>query len=262
MKQEIISFLPEDSLWQNRILWFDTLPSTNTLAKEMAKNGAPHGTVILANQQTGGRGRLGRSFQSTAGLGIYMSMILRFPCPPSELIHLTCATAVATCDAVARTVSLRPQIKWTNDLIIGQRKLAGILTELVCTPSDTAAIIGIGINCHHKPSDFSPEIRDTAISLSTAIGHEISRAELTANLIAALWNMDICQKQPIMAQYRWDCATLGKDISVICGDTVRFGHALDIDDDGGLLVRYPGDETEIVRSGEVSIRGMYGYADN
>ena len=148
--------LPGDHPWQDQILCFDTIDSTNTRAKLLAAQGAPHGTVLLADTQTAGRGRLGRSFQSPGGMGIYMSVLLRPKCRPEKLMHLTCAAAVAACDAVEKVCGLRPGIKWTNDLISGKRKLAGILTELSLSPATGLldyAVIGIGINCHQSAGE-------------------------------------------------------------------------------------------------------------
>ena len=110
MKEQIISFLAESCPWQDSLLWFDTIESTNTTAKHLAREGAPQGTVLIADHQTGGRGRRGRSFHSPAGSGIYMSLILRPNCLPSQIMHLTCAAAVALCDAVEESCGIRPGI--------------------------------------------------------------------------------------------------------------------------------------------------------
>lgn len=262
MRSEILSYLPEEHPWRERIHWFPSIDSTNTQARGMALAGAPDGTVLFADHQTGGRGRMGRSFQSPQGLGIYMSVLLRFDCPPQQLMHLTCATAVAACDAVEQAVGIRPRIKWTNDLVLGKRKLAGILTELVTTPDTTCAIIGIGINCNHSPEDLSPEIRSFAGSLAMATGCPVDRARLSAALVERLQTMGttlLSEKAELLRRYAADCVTLGQDISVLRGESVRHGHALGIDGDGALLVRYSDGTQEAVQSGEVSIRGMYGY---
>ena len=170
---------------------FETIDSTNTRAKEMAQQGAPHGTVLIARQQTGGRGRLGRSFHSPPGAGIYMSMILRPKCSPDNLMHLTCATAVAMCDAVEATTGFRPGIKWTNDLVWGKRKLGGILTELGFDGSELAyAVVGIGINCTQSADDFPPELQEMAASLSMATGAPIDTSRLEEEMIRALNTMD------------------------------------------------------------------------
>ena len=265
MKEQILSFLPGDHPWQNQIYWFDTIDSTNTRAKEMASSGAPHGTVLVAGHQTAGRGRLGRSFQSPAGLGVYMSVILRPKCTPDKLMHLTCATAVAMCDAVEKAAGIRPGIKWTNDLVLGSRKIAGILTELSVDPKTGLvdyAVVGIGINCRQQPADFPEEIRGFAGSLAMALGRDIAIAPVAAAMIDALYTMSRYLFVPIgqlMDSYRADCITVGRDISLLRGDSVRHGHAIGVDDLGALLVRFADGHVEAVNSGEVSVRGMYGY---
>ena len=262
MKTTIQSYLPGDHPWQNHISWFDTIDSTNTRLKELARQGAPHGTVLIADRQTGGRGRLGRSFQSPSGMGVYMSVLLRYAEPPEQLMHLTCAAAVTACQAVEAATGIRPGIKWTNDLVYEKRKLAGILTELVSLPGETAAVIGIGINCCQSLTDFDPQIQGFAGSLAMASGKNIDRAQMAAQLILALSHMDkvlFTEKKAIMERYQAGCITVGQDISLLRGDEVRHGHAVGIDESGALLVRFPDGHTEAVSSGEVSVRGMYGY---
>lgn len=262
MLNEILSNLPGNHPWQNHIHWYDCINSTNTQAKLMASDGAPHGTVLIADRQTGGRGRMGRSFQSPGGMGVYMSVILRPQCPADRLMHLTCAAAVAACDAVECSTGIRPGIKWTNDLVCGSRKIAGILTELVTAGSDTCAVVGIGINCCQQESDFSDDIRGFAGSLSMAAGKPIDRAKVAAALITSLYEMDqalLSGKAAMMSHYRQRCITIGKDVSLLRADEVRHGHALAVDDDGALIVRFADGHTEAVQSGEISVRGMYGY---
>ena len=265
MKERIQNLLRESCPWQDSLIYFDTIDSTNSHAKLLASRGAPHGTVLIADHQTGGRGRRGRSFHSPASTGIYMSVILRPNCAPAELMHLTCAAAVAMCDAVEESVGFRPGIKWTNDLVFGKRKLGGILTELGFDSAGAVsyAIIGIGINCCQKPADFPEDIKDIAASLSAVSGNTVDRAGVAAAMMDALYRMDrmlLAQKNDILNQYRADCVTLGKEISAVKADgSVRHGVALDIDEEGGLIVRFAGGNTETVNSGEVSIRGMYGY---
>lgn len=257
--------MKESCLWQDSLLWFDSIDSTNTRAKELAAQGAPHGTVLIADHQTGGRGRRGRSFHSPAGSGIYMSVILRPNRPPNQLMHLTCAAAVAVCDAVEESCGIRPGIKWINDLVLGKRKIAGILTELGLSPSGSAdyAIIGIGINCCQAESDFPEDIRSMAGSLHSVTGKSIDRAKVAAATVDALYRMDdtlLTGKDEILRRYRCDCITLGQEVSVVRSDgIVRHAAALDIDAEGALLVRYSDGTEETVNSGEVSIRGMYGY---
>ena len=264
MKSTIISHLSTDYPWKDHFHFFPELSSTNDLLKTMAKEGAPHGTAILADRQTGGHGRMGRSFHSPGGVGIYLSILLRPGCAPTELMHLTCAVAAAMCDAVEAAAHFRPGIKWTNDLVYGKRKLGGILTELGLNTKGRVdyAILGIGINCCQQIADFAPDIQSIAGSLTMVTGQEIDRAKVAAAMLDALHAMDcnlLTNREAILAQYRRDCITIGQDISLVRGDEIRHGTALDVDDLGALVVRFADGHTEAVNSGEVSVRGMYGY---
>ena len=262
MKHEILTHLPGDFPWQ--VHWYDTIDSTNTEAKRLALLGAPHGTVVIAGSQTAGRGRMGRSFASPGGLGLYFSLLLRPGCRAEELMHLTCAAGVAACRGVEAVTGYRPGIKWINDLVAENKKLGGILTELSVdagTGRVNYAIIGIGINCGHAPDDFPPELRDIAISLRTVTGKPVDIAALAAALAEQLAVMDeqlMTNRDAIMAAYRENCVTLGRQVRVI-GQTEREATALDIDPEGGLVVRYADGSIATVSSGEVSVRGLWGY---
>ena len=264
MKQDILSHLSPDYPWKDRLHWYSEIDSTNDRLKIMARQGCPHGTVLIADHQTGGRGRRGRSFLSPEGVGIYLSMLLRPDCGPQELMHLTCAAAVSMCDAVEQSAGFRPGIKWTNDLVYAKRKLGGILTELGFTPQGKLdyAIIGIGINCCQRESDFAPEIRNLAGSLAMVTGREIDRSKVAAAMMEALNRMDsglLTGKAEMLEAYRRDCITVGQEISLVRGEEIRHGTALTVDEEGALVVRFPDGNVEAVNSGEVSVRGMYGY---
>ena len=245
------------------IFRFETIESTNTYLKELAEAGESTGTAVIAHGQTGGRGRMGRGFYSPPGAGIYLSYLLRPNCKPGALMHLTCAVAVAMCDAVEESTGFRPGIKWTNDLVFGSQKLGGILTELGLKGADVDyAIVGIGINCRQKKSDFPPELQTMATSLSLVTGRTVAPTDLEGAMLRALERMSqnlLQDKEKLLDQYRRDCVTLGQQISILRGEEVRHGVALDIDSSGGLLVRYDDGTEGAVSSGEVSIRGMYGY---
>lgn len=252
MKQKIIDHTA--CVWRDRLYWYDTIDSTNTAAKRLAKEGAPHGTVLIANRQTAGRGRMGRQFDSAPDAGIYLSVILRPQCPPDQLMHLTCAAGVAMCDAVESVTGIRPGIKWINDLVLENRKLGGILTELSVDRGITEfAVIGIGINCNRE--SFPAELQNIATSLS------VDRAVLAGAMIDALYEMDrnLPEKEALMARYRKDCLTLGKAVKVHRTDNIFTGTASDLDDDGGLIVALDDGRTVTVSAGEVSVRGLYGY---
>ena len=264
MKQAILSRLSPDYPWKAQLSFLNETDSTNTRLKAQARLGAPQGTVLIADRQTGGHGRLGRSFHSPGGVGIYMSILLRPQCRPQELMHLTCATAVAMCDAVEASCSFRPGIKWTNDLVYGKQKLGGILTELGLGPGGSLeyAIIGIGINCCQQPGDFPEDISSIAGSLSMVTGTEVDRSTVAAAMLEALHRMSeslLTGKADTLRQYRADCITIGREISLVRGEEVRHGTAIDVDDEGALVTRFPDGSVEAVNSGEVSVRGMYGY---
>lgn len=264
MKELILSSLSPEYPWKEHFHWFDQIDSTNDRLKYMARQGAPHGTVLIADRQSGGHGRLGRSFLSPGGVGIYLSILLRPDCLPTQLMHLTCAAAVAMCQAVQSSAGFRPGIKWTNDLVWGKRKLGGILTELGLSAQGRVdyAIIGVGINCCQSLADFAPEIQGLAGSLAMASPMEVRRHQVAAAMMEALYQMDLQllqHKDALLDAYRADCITLGQDISLVRGEEVRRGHALDIDAEGALVVSFSDGHTEAVNSGEVSVRGMYGY---
>ena len=264
MLHSIYKHLPPGHPWGQSILYLDTIDSTNTYAKALAENSAPHGTVVIAREQTGGRGRRGRSFSSPAGMGLYLSLLLRPKCAPDALMHLTCATGVAASDAVFAASGIRPNIKWTNDLVLGNQKLGGILTELSLDSRGKIdyAIVGIGINCMQGLQDFPTEIRQIATSLTLTSGKAPDMAVLAAALIDALYHMSeglLTDKASVMDTFRQRCITLGREISILRGEQITHATAESVDDDGGLVVVYSDGGRGTITSGEVSIRGMYGY---
>lgn len=264
MKPSIFSHLPENHPWRSHIQWFDSIGSTNDHAKALALQGAPHGTTVIAGNQTKGRGRMGRSFFSPEGTGIYLSVILRPNCAPQALMHLTCATAVAMCDALESACGVRPRIKWTNDLVYGSKKLGGILTELGFEKDGLVsyAVVGIGINCSVPIGDFPEEIREIATTLQEAAGKTVDTASVTAAMVTALYQMAgnlLAGKDAIMEKYRTDCLTLGREVVIHKDGCTLFGTAAAIDDDGGLIVTLTDGSQMTVNTGEVSVRGLYGY---
>lgn len=243
--------------------WLEVADSTNTRCKELARTGAPHGTVIIAGQQTGGRGRMGRSFSSPAGGGVYLSALIRPKVKPEELMHLTCAVGVAMCQAVEAAAGLKPNVKWINDLVVRNRKLGGILVEMGFLPDGTVdyAVIGVGINCCQQTTDFPEELQSIATSLALE-GADCAREVLAARMVEALAKLDkllISDKAALMRRYRRLCVTTGNPVQVLCQSASREAYAVAVLDDGSLLVRYPDGQEEAVHSGEVSVRGMYGY---
>ena len=265
MKNDILSALPPDYPWKDRIVYLPSTCSTNDDLKKLARQGAPQGTALIAGHQTGGRGRMGRVFHSPQGKGLYLSLLLRPNCAPGDLMHLTCAAGLAARDAVRAVCDLEPQLKWTNALVVGRKKLGGILTELGLGPGGSLeyVIIGIGINCLHIREDFPPELRDMAVSLAMLTDDPPSVPRLAASLLTQLEKLSkvlLTGKDGILARYRNCCITVGQEISLLRADGLtRYGRAVDIDGNGALIVRFRDGTTEAVSSGEVSVRGLYGY---
>ena len=243
----------------------EIIDSTNTECKRRAVAGAPEGLVVIAEEQTAGRGRRGRSFQSPRGRGLYLSALLRPRLEPAAVTDMTAWVAVAVCDGIQAACGIRPRIKWTNDLVLNGKKLAGILTELGLegeTNSLDYLIPGVGINVNQRPEDFAPELRDLATSRSMELGHPVRRAQLAAQVILALDRMYAAfpqQKQEYLDKYRADCLTPGNQVQLITPASRQEARAIAIDDDFRLVVELPDGTRKALSAGEVSVRGMYGY---
>lgn len=232
-------------------LILDSVTSTNDYAKTLARQGAAHGTAVLAKSQSAGRGRMGRTFLSPEG-GLYLSVILRPWAEAAQLMALTPVLAEAACNAVEQVTGLRPKIKWCNDLLLENKKLAGILTEPSLKPDGTAdfVVCGIGLNCRTVPE----EVEDMAAGLGEAVNIPALAEKIRdAWLLAAETLDDPCH----MAGYRKDCVTLGKQVRVMEAEPWE-GIAADVDDSGALIVERDGKRQRIF-TGEVSVRGLYGY---
>lgn len=239
------------------VFYADCVSSTSTVLKELARNGAADGTVFTARTQSGGRGRMGRSFASPEG-GVYLSMLLRPRCTVEEALTLTPAAAVAVCRAIEHCCGVTPGIKWPNDLILSGKKVGGILCE-ASVGASLSVILGIGINVNTLPEDFPEDIRDSASSLLCITGREIDVSRLRKALIedldrmAALWQEE---HRFCLAEYRAKCINPGRDISILRGDASVFARAVAVTDDYALKVRYPDGTEEDIRFGEVSIRNI------
>lgn len=241
-----------------RLTVLDETDSTNNELKRDCN--APHGSVVVAGKQTGGRGRLGRQFASPPG-GVYLSVLLRPKALPEELLHLAPMAAVAVRRAIMDCCGVETDIKWTNDLIYAGKKLCGILTEL--TTEDgvlQSVIIGAGVNCN--TTGFPPEVRPTAISLREITKKPIDPNRLAAAMIRRFYEMDaelFTQRKAWLREFEAACITLGKPVQVVRGAKRRAAFAEGIDEYGGLRVRWEDGSVEVIAAGEVSVRGMYGY---
>ena len=266
---EIRSFLGPTRLVGRELRCFEELDSTNNYLKPLPE--APDGLAVTADSQTAGRGRMDRSFQSPKGQGIYLSVLLRPRLSPDRLPPVTALAGVAVCAAVERVCGVRPGLKWPNDPVLNGKKLCGILTEMSLeaeTGRVQSLVLGIGINVSQGPEDFSPQVREMATSLGQALGKPVSRPRLTAALLeeldrtyAALLAGDL---SAYLSAYRRDCVNLGKTVQLLPfgGGERETAQAVDIDEDFSLVVRGPDGKERTVRSGEVSVRGLYGYTES
>lgn len=247
------------------LICLDTVDSTNSEVRRRAMDGAPDGLAVIAGHQTGGRGRQGRAFVSPAGKGLYLSVLLRPRCTLAEVSTLTAWTAVAVCGAIERVCGARPGIKWTNDLVLEGRKVCGILTELGLENGSAApdyVVVGIGVNLTQTEADFGPEVAPVAISLAQALGSAPGRDELAGAILAALDEMYGAfprQKADYLSRYRACCVTTGKQVRLLRPGGTQEAFAEAIDDNFALVVRLPDGRRETVSSGEVSVRGLFGY---
>ena len=249
-----------DHPWAGTVEVLDTVDSTNNYLKTRGAAGAAHGSVAVADCQTGGRGRLGRSFDSAPGSGIYLSVLLRPACPPQDLMSLTAQAAVAVRRAIREAAGAEAGIKWVNDLVLGGRKICGILTELSLEAESglvSYAVVGVGLNCNRPAESFPPELRETAGSILSQTGKRVDRNRMAAAMIRALSELP---KLDWREEYRAACVNIGKAVQILApGQAPRAGTALDVGPNAELIVQTEAG-LESVQSGEVSVRGLYGYA--
>jgi len=258
-RSTIISKLNTKLLGRN-LYFFDTIDSTNNELKRMAANGASEGTVVVSACQTGGRGRRGRQWQSDADVGIYMSVLLRPELSPSAVQSITLLASGAVCKALEKYVPDKLGIKWPNDILINNRKVCGILTEMTSEPDKVQAIIlGIGLNVWNKEEDFKDGLDKTATSLCLNTDRELSRSLLVADILRELEDLYLGfvekgKTSEFMDIWRSFSITIGRDIIVYQGDNKWRAKALDVLDDGRLLVETPDGKRLTILSGEISIR--------
>ena len=245
----------------DRLIVLPEVDSTNTYLKQLAANGAPDETAVLSIRQTAGRGRRGRSFLSEPG-GLYLSYLIRPHESAQELLHLTALAGLCVCNAVSQVTGMQPSIKWPNDPVLNGKKLCGILTELSVsleTQEPEYVVIGIGINCNQ--TQFPQEL-DMATSLRIEAGRPADVNAIASALLLELSRMRrefLSRKSDWIAAFSRNCLTVGKDIQILRAGTVRQAKATGIGPDAELLVEYPDGTSDSVSSGEVSVRGLYGY---
>jgi BirA family transcriptional regulator, biotin operon repressor / biotin---[acetyl-CoA-carboxylase] ligase len=222
------------------VIHFESVPSTNQAAFEAAQAGAPTGTVFIAEAQTAGKGRRGRQWISPAGKNLAMSCLLRPDIPPARASEVTLLAAVAVAEALAAT-EVEASIKWPNDLLVGTKKIAGILTELSAdTEQVHFVVLGIGVNLNADPSDFAEALREQVTSAKMSRGQPVPRALFASALLLRLetwleqWEND--GFEPIRAAWKSHCGMFGKSVRVKSEHNEFVGVAEDIDASGALLV--------------------------
>ena len=255
-------------LQSRRIYYFKSVESTNKTLRQAARQGAPEGTVVLAEEQTAGRGRLNRTWISPPGVGIYMSLLLRPTSVTTPLFLYTFLPAVATARAIRKVTGLPVFIHWPNDLTLRGRKVSGILTDIRSGQGHPREVIlGVGINVNHMPADFPSDLHETATSLAMAAGRRYSRAAIVQALLAELERGHALLRQDmpdeiISAWRKLSPSHCGTPVTVMGGPsgTTR-GVTRGLDDDGALLVERSDGQIERIAFGEIRrIRGGRGPA--
>lgn len=260
-KNELVSI--RKTKWVGtEICYFDVTDSTNTQAKSLGEGDAPNGTLVVAGKQESGRGRWGRSFESPAGTGIFMTLLLRPEIEPQNASMLTLVSALAVAKGIEHMVDLPVQIKWPNDIVINGKKVCGILTEMSAQMDYVNYIvIGIGINVGNE--EFPEEIKDVATSIYLESGKHVNRAML----IEKIWEefedyYELYEKtqdlSSLVKEYDSYLVNRGQKVRVLDSKEPYEGKAMGITDRGELIVD-TWEARRLVSAGEVSVRGVYGY---
>ncbi len=256
--------LQKKSLW-SKVVHFDSIESTNTIAKKLAAEGQPEGTIIIAEEQTGGRGRRGKDWLSPKGTGIWMSMLLRPDIDPSESAKITQIAAAAVTMAIQKITGCQAGIKWPNDIILHRKKVCGILTEMSGELSSiNYIIVGIGINANVDIEVFPMDIRKIATSIKACIGKSISRKDMVIAILNEFekFYFDFIEKKNIkkaMSICKKYSVTLGNQVRLMTRGEEIIAEAIDLTEEGELVIKKATGEIEKVISGEVSVRGIADY---
>lgn len=252
-----------DTAWLGKeMLCFPVLDSTNKKIKQLAAEGYPSGTVVTADMQTAGRGRLGRSWESLQGSGIFMTLLLRPDIFPDHASMLTLVAAMAVSTAIKNITGHSAQIKWPNDIVMKKKKICGILTEMEMHAGKIDYIaVGIGVNVNHQV--FSDEICDMASSLYLVTGKYWSRMALIGAILEQFEKYYVVFRKTedlseLMEEYNQNLISQNKNVRVLDPKEPFEGIARGINSFGELVVDTP-QGTKLVSAGEVSVRGLYGY---
>jgi len=255
LSQESIYDSLDTKIIGRMVIYHPAVPSTMDVARQAIRDGAQNGTVVITDHQTAGRGRLGREWVSPADSNLTFSIIL-YP-TLEQLPRLTMVACLAIARCVEHVAFLETSIKWPNDVHIDGRKVSGVLIESdVSGDAVGYAIVGIALNVN-LDTDAIPEIADIATSLKREVGLHFSRLEVLTSLLAEFEKVyrDLRDGEPIENEWRRRLSTLGKRVTVRCGDTVREGTAEDVDADGNLLLRLPDGGLDVISAGDVTLRG-------
>ncbi len=250
--------------WAGReILYLDEVDSTNTAAKKAAENGAVHGTLVVSERQTGGKGRRGRAWDSPRETGIFMTLILRPNMAPVHASMLTLVAALAVADGIRECTGAESLIKWPNDIVMSGKKVCGILTEMSADP-DCINYVAVGIGINVNMEEFPEEIRGVAASIFTETGKKTKRSLLISAVMAAFERyyevfMKTTDMSGLLEDYNGKLANCGRTVRVLDPAGEYSGTAIGIDREGELLVEMEDTTVRRVLSGEVSVRGIYGY---
>jgi BirA family biotin operon repressor/biotin-[acetyl-CoA-carboxylase] ligase len=258
LADDLLARFGETKIIGRDIQVFEQTTSTNDVAEKLARDGVKEGAVVFAESQTRGRGRLGRAWLSPAHKGLWFSVLLRPHLHPQETTQLTVISATALRRAIKTVAGLSAEIKWPNDLLLGGKKVAGILTEMSAEMDRVRhVILGIGVDVNQGAEEFPPELRKTATSLKMESGREISRAELAVEILREL-DFDYARIgagkfSEVADEWEAACATIGRDVTVHVGDRRFRGHAESLDDDGALLIRTEHGHLERIIGGDVTL---------
>lgn len=255
LPEEIYEELNTKTMGQS-VVFFDETDSTNTRARELAENGAKEGTLVIAESQSKGRGRKGRSWYTDKGEGIFLSLVLRPKLTPSEVAITTLMTAVAMVEALKSVTDADPAIKWPNDLLIGGKKICGILTEL-STEMDAVnyIIVGLGININSREENFPEEIKDIATSLYMETGVKYHRKDITKRFLESFeYYYEILNRRDfgtILDAWKANSDTIGRRVEIDIFDRKITGMVEDIESSGELKVLTDDGDIERIISGDV-----------
>jgi BirA family biotin operon repressor/biotin-[acetyl-CoA-carboxylase] ligase len=235
------------------------IDSTNAAAMAAGRRGEAEGLCVLADRQTAGRGRRGRTWTSLPGVGLYTSILLRPIVPAAAAPLLTLAAGLAVAEAICGETGLEPRLKWPNDVLLAGRKVAGILTELAAEGGRAAyVVVGAGINVNQRREDFPEALADRATSLRLGAGQVFARGDLAAALYTRLdsWYGVFSggDRSAILAAARERMETVGRRVEVADGGECWEGLAIDLDGEGALLIRDDAGRVRRVLAGDVSIR--------